>query len=64
MKKDITDIVTEITALIMKERDLSPKEAMLLFYNSATYSSLEDNKSDIWNWTIPEIYEKFKHENN
>lgn len=42
------DMTTDILAILMEERQMSMQEAMLLFYNSDTYSRLQDAGSGMY----------------
>lgn len=56
----ITDIVADVVALIMKDYDASPKEAMLAFYASPVYKALEDGDIELSKCTAQEIFIEFK----
>lgn len=42
------DMTAEILAILMEERQMTMQEAMLLFYNSDTYSRLQDAGSGMY----------------
>lgn len=42
------DMTADMLSVLMEDRNMSMKEAMLLFYNSDTYERLKDAKSGLY----------------
>ncbi len=60
-KATITDIVADVVALIMKEYDACPKEAMLAFYASPVYKALEEGDKEMLQRAAQELFAEFKN---
>ena len=44
--------IAQIVSLLVKEKNCTPKEALLLFYSSDVYKNLENESTKYW-WLSP-----------
>ncbi len=66
MDKSISSIIAMITPgivnLLMENRGLSLPEASDLLYNSQLYKLLEDEKTKVWRFGYPLLYDLLEEE--
>lgn len=58
----IPDMVSSIVAMILKDYNNTPFEALMAFYRSSTYSRLENWSTGFWKKTAEELYNDFRTE--
>ena len=58
----IAMILPGIAEMLMKNRDLSLKEAYDLLYNSQLYKAMEDEKTKVWRLGYPILYDLLEEE--
>ena len=55
-------IVAELADKIMTESDLDDNDAMETLYASALYAALENEKTKVWHYSVPMLYDLYKTE--
>lgn len=56
---EIPGLVEKVVALIAKEFEMSPIEALDSFYDSSTYGKLEDKNTGLWKMKPKELFKDF-----
>lgn len=55
-------IVQDVVAYIVKQDNVSEKEAAKSFYFSEVYESLEKENTKVWHMSTPTLYNLYKQE--
>ena len=55
-------ISTGLTGKIIAETGLTEDDAIEKLYSSALYSSLEKERTKVWHYSVPKLYEIWKEE--
>jgi hypothetical protein len=55
----LTVMIPEIIARISKKNNLSEYAAIELFYKSKLYALLSNERTGLWRYSIPKLYELF-----
>lgn len=53
-------ICASLADMIASKQSLSEREAVSKLYSSLLYSYLEDEKTKVWNYSTPMLYELYK----
>jgi hypothetical protein len=55
-------IVGGLASKIIDEKNLNEDEAFDMLYVSGLYSALENEKTKVWHYSIPKLYELWENE--
>jgi hypothetical protein len=55
-------IVGALASKIIKEKNISDEDAFNKLYISALYTALENEKTKVWQYSIPKLYELWENE--
>ena len=58
----LTFLVPQILELVMKEFNVDDEKAAEMFYSSALYEGLEDEKTKLWHLSAHALFEMFQEE--
>ena len=55
-------IVPRLVRMIMKQQDMTEKEALTAFYASELYRQLERDETKLWHLSVPTLYDLWLEE--
>ena len=69
MKKDKFAVILPVILgglinKIIEETNVSDEDAFLMLYNSELYVAIETEKTKVWTYSIPKLFEIYKNEIN